>query len=188
MTAMTLANGLLLLTLGHAAIMQSAAGPPADATAVQAFERAIAQYMSLREQLIGETGGLKPDSTSAQLTQASDALAAAVQRARRGAKQGAIFASPVSDVFRRRIGEAIKRDDLAGVLSSIDDETPAKTTPAVHLRFPAASQMATMPPSLLAVLPKLPAALEYRIIGDVLILRDVEAALILDFIPAAVPR
>ena len=48
--------------------------------------------------------------------------------------------------------------------------------------------MATMPPSLLAALPQLPKELEYRIIGKYLVLRDVDAALILDFIPAAVPR
>ena len=46
--------------------------------------------------------------------------------------------------------------------------------------------MATMPPSLLAVLPTLPKELEYRIIGKYLILRDVDAALILDVIPDAV--
>ncbi len=48
--------------------------------------------------------------------------------------------------------------------------------------------MATMPPSLLAALPELPKELEYRIVGNYLVLRDVDAALILDYIPAAVPR
>ena len=58
----------------------------------------------------------------------------------------------------------------------------------VGLPIPAAAQMATMPPSLLATLPRLPAALEYRVVGNTLVLRDVEAGLIIDFIPAAVPR
>ena len=48
--------------------------------------------------------------------------------------------------------------------------------------------LATMPPSLLAALPPLPKSLEYRIIGQYLVLRDVEAALIIDFIPAVIPR
>ena len=61
-------------------------------------------------------------------------------------------------------------------------------TPTVHLRFPVAAPMATMPPSLLAALPPLPKGLEYRIVGEYLVLRDVEAALIIDFIPAAIPR
>jgi len=50
------------------------------------------------------------------------------------------------------------------------------------------AQMATMPPSLLKVLPPLPKELEYRILGRYLIVRDVDASLILDYIPAAVPR
>ncbi len=48
--------------------------------------------------------------------------------------------------------------------------------------------MATMPPSLLAVLPRLPKELEYRIIGRFLVLRDVDAALIVDYIPDLIPR
>ena len=60
--------------------------------------------------------------------------------------------------------------------------------PKIHLRFPGVAQMATMPPSLLAVLPRLPKELEYRIVGRFLVLRDVDAALILDYIPDLIPR
>jgi hypothetical protein len=45
-----------------------------------------------------------------------------------------------------------------------------------------------MPPQLLASLPKLPEALEYRFIGDRLILLDVHAHLVVDFIERALPR
>jgi hypothetical protein len=58
----------------------------------------------------------------------------------------------------------------------------------VHLRLPVSMQMATMPPALLEVLPTLPKELEYRILGRYLVLRDVDASLILDYIPLAVPR
>jgi hypothetical protein len=57
-----------------------------------------------------------------------------------------------------------------------------------YLRFPAANEMATMPPSLLRALPPLPVELEYRLVGEHLVLRDVKAAMILDYIPNAVPR
>ena len=50
------------------------------------------------------------------------------------------------------------------------------------------AQLATMPPSLLAVLPPLPRELEYRIVGRYLVLRDVDASLVLDYIADAVPR
>jgi hypothetical protein len=48
--------------------------------------------------------------------------------------------------------------------------------------------MATMPPGLLKVLPALPKELEYRIIGRDLVLRDVDASLIIDYVPNVIPR
>jgi len=40
----------------------------------------------------------------------------------------------------------------------------------------------------LSVLPPLPKGLEYRILGRYLVLRDVDASLIIDYIPEAVAR
>ena len=91
-------------------------------------------------------------------------------------------------MIRQRVVDVVRKENLAPVLAGIDDETPTVKVPRIYLRFPAASQMATMPPSLLDVLPELPEELEYRIIGDYLILRDVNAAIILDYLPRAVPR
>ncbi len=159
-----------------------------EAAAMTEFEAAIAQYMALRQRLRDEITGPVPNSTATALNQASDSLAAAIQRARRGAREGDMFLVPVSIVVKRRVDAVVRRDNLGPVLAKIDDEPPSVKTPSIHLRFPAASQMATMPPSLLAALPQLPKELEYRIVGNYLVLRDVDAALILDYIPAAVPR
>jgi hypothetical protein len=159
-----------------------------DAAALAKFDAAIAQYLAMRDRLITETAPPVPNSTAVQLTRASDALAAAIQRARRGAKPGAIFSAPISAVIKHDVDDTVRRQQLGPVLANIDDEEPGITEPAIHMRFPDAAQMATMPPSLLAILPKLPAQLEYRIVGTTLILRDVEAALIVDYILAAVPR
>ena len=159
-----------------------------DAAAIKQFDAAIAAYLAMRQRLMTEVPGPTAQSTSKQLNQASDALAAAIQRSRAKARPGDLFQPQVADVIKRRVVDTIRRENLAEALAGIDDEERGPAKPAIHMRFPAASPMATMPPSLLAALPPLPPALEYRIIGDVLILRDVEAALILDIIPAAVPR
>ena len=160
-----------------------------DATAISQFETAIAQYMALRERLVSEKlPGPTANSTAGQLNQASDALAAAIQRSRANAKPGDVFRPAVSDMFKRRVVNAVQQEKLGPVLAEIDDEGPSKVTPAIHLRFPGAAPLATMPPSLLSALPPLPKALEYRIVGQYLVLRDVDAALIVDFIPATVPR
>ena len=48
--------------------------------------------------------------------------------------------------------------------------------------------LATIPPQVLQTLPKLTQDLEYRFIGDALILLDVRAHLIADFIEDALPK
>jgi hypothetical protein len=172
-----------------AAADQGGTARVSDAAALTQFEAAIAKYVALRQALVAEKiSGPKINSTSAELSHASDALAAAIRRARSNAKPGDVFVTPVTPVFKQRLEDVVRRENLGPVLSNIDDEGPARTTPSIHLRFPAAAPMATMPPSLLAALPALPKSLEYRIVGQYLILRDVEAAMIIDFIPAIVPR
>jgi hypothetical protein len=167
---------------------QTIAATAVDKAAVDQFDAAIAEYMALRERLREEIAGPVANSTAAKVTDASDALAGAIQRARPNAQIGALFVMPVTPVFKRRIEDAVRRENLGPVLAGIDDEDLKPVTPKIHLRFPVKEPLATMPPSLLAVLPPIPKALEYRIVGDYLVIRDVDAALILDFIPAAIKR
>jgi hypothetical protein len=168
-----------------------AQGPPtasADAAAIKQFDDSIANYMALRQKLRSEVAGPVKNSSSSQLTNASDALAGAIERARQDAHVGSIFNEPVATVIKRRIADAVRTEKLGAVLADIDDDGKAGPSPKVHRRLPVSAQMATMPPSLLKVLPPLPKELEYRILGRFLVLRDVDASLILDYIPAAVPR
>ena len=163
-------------------------GSAAEAAAIKQFDDAIAKYMALRRGLRSEVAGPVKNSTSSQVTNASDALAGAIERARRDAAVGSIFNEQVAAMIKHRIADAVRTEKLAPVLADIDDEGKAGPMPKIHLRLPVSAQMATMPPSLLKVLPALPKELEYRILGRYLILRDVDASLILDYIPAAVPR
>jgi len=144
--------------------------------------------MALRNKLLSEVSGPVKNSSSSQVTDASDALAGAIQRARQDAQVGSIFSEPVAAVLKRRIADQVRTEGLVPILADIDDEGEPNRAPKVHLRLPVSAQMATMPPSLLKVLPVLPKELEYRILGRYLVLRDVDASLILDYIPGAVPR
>jgi hypothetical protein len=56
----------------------------------------------------------------------------------------------------------------------------------VNAVYPENAPLPTIPPNLLANLAQLPKDLEYRIVGRALILRDVHANLIVDYIPNAV--
>ena len=90
--------------------------------------------------------------------------------------------------LERQIADAVRTEKLQAVLLHIDDDGAGGPSPTVHLRMPVSEQMATMPPALLKVLPPLPKELEYRIIRGFLVLRDVDASLVVDYIPSAVPR
>jgi hypothetical protein len=166
---------------------QAAAGVPED-EAVAQFHLALGGYLALRRNLLTETSGPAPNSSSVQLTDASDALAGAIQRARRSAAVGDLFSPAVAAVVKRRVDSVVRRENLGPVLATMDDEEPRVREPKLHLRFPGAAQMATMPGALLATLPILPRELEYRIVGRYLVLRDVEAALIIDYVADIIPR
>ena len=169
---------------------QGATTASAETAAIKQFDDAIAKYMALRQRLRSEVSGPVKDSSASQVTDASDALAGSIQRARREAQVGSIFNESVAAIIKRRIADAVRTEKLVSVLADIDDDDDGKASPAptVHLRLPVSAQMATMPTTLLKILPALPKELEYRILGRYLILRDVDASLILDYIPAAVPR
>jgi len=70
--------------------------------------------------------------------------------------------------------------------AAIKDEQPSAIRLKVNARYPEAEPLPTVPPNLLASLPNLPEGLEYRVVHDNLILRDMPANLIVDFIPAAI--
>ena len=53
--------------------------------------------------------------------------------------------------------------------------------------YPTTYPLATFPATLLPLLPALPEALEYRVVQHYLVLRDVEANVIIDVLPNALP-
>ena len=59
---------------------------------------------------------------------------------------------------------------------------------AGNQEYPQAAALQSTPPTLLLDLPKLPAELDYRIVGPDLILLDTAANLIVDLLPDALPR
>ena len=57
----------------------------------------------------------------------------------------------------------------------------------VNMTYPSKLPLATVPAKLLRALPDLPPELEYRIVGRSLLLRDVKANIVVDFVRDAVP-
>jgi hypothetical protein len=72
--------------------------------------------------------------------------------------------------------------------SSIMDENPVGLTVAVNRRYPDTVPLSTVPPQVLQTLPKLSEDMEYRFIGERLILLDTHAHVVADFIDDALPK
>jgi hypothetical protein len=160
-----------------------------DDPAFGGFAAAVADYIKMRQALGDEVPPLRVTANPAEYIKASDILAVAIQRARPNARQGDFFKEDVKRVIQARIAEALRDLDFAAITGANDPEEKSQVgTLRTYARFPESGPLATMPPSILQVLPQLPEALEYRFVGRDLILRDSQARLILDFIPDAVAR
>ena len=68
------------------------------------------------------------------------------------------------------------------------DENPGVPKIVVNERYPDTVPLSTIPPQVLQGLPKLPEEMEFRFVGNTLVLMDVHAHIIADFIPDAFPH
>jgi hypothetical protein len=85
------------------------------------------------------------------------------------------------------VADALKAEGITDMLSIVEDDNEVHVPAAVNADYPAGRSIPVMPPCLLAELPPLPEELQYRFVGRDLILWDVHAGLIVDFVPNAIP-
>lgn len=162
----------------------------ADAALLKDFQSRIDAYMKLHDRQ--EKGKADPKETSdpAKIKATQDELAARIRTARKDAKPGDIFTPETRQLFRRLMYPEMKGPDAPETKATIkkeDENIPSKgEILKVNAPYPEGKPLPTMPPNLLARLPRLPEELEYRIINRDLILRDVNANLIVDYIPNAI--
>jgi hypothetical protein len=164
--------------------------PPtnADAALLKDFKDRIDAYMKLHDKQ--EKGKADPKETSSpeKIKATQDALAAKIQAARKDAKPGDIFTPEIRQLFRRLMHPELKGPDAAETKRTIKEDSVVSKAQVlkVNARYPEGAPLPTVPPNLLVRLPQLPEDLEYRIVNKDLILRDVNANLIVDFIPNAI--
>ena len=159
----------------------------ADAKAMSDFQARVKAYLDVRNQIAGKVAKIPDQATPQEIDKRQRALGAAVIAARPKAQIGDIFGADFSAFVKRQFAPVFKGPEGAKIRASIFEE-PHPAVPAVNARYPDAVPLSTMPPDVLKVLPKLEMGLEYRFIGYHLILLDVDAHLIADLIPNAMPR
>ena len=166
------------------------AQPPANpqAAALSEFNARLKEYMALHRKLAKETGEIDETKNPREITDREVALGKLIRAARAQARRGDIFTPAVEALFKQTIGDEFARRPARVRADRREDQDElADFTPMVNQVYPPTHPLVTFPAGLLRVLPKLPRELEYRLVQRNLILRDIEANLIVDFIPAATP-
>jgi hypothetical protein len=179
-------SSMVCLGCGTGEARQEKVNP--DAAILQDYQRRIDAYMKLRGEADNGAPKLKETADPARIKAAQDALRTELRAARASAKHGDVFTPDVQRLFRRLLYPELKGPDAAETKNAIKDDGPAPASVPfkVNATYPEKQPLPTVPPDLLARLPKLPEQLEYRIVDKHLILRDVDANLIVDYMLNAI--
>jgi len=174
------------LTCPYAA--ESAPARPSEDQAIAAFEARVKEYVALHEKLEATLPKVSKRRTPEQVDKNQRALGDLIKAARHDARPGEFFTPGMQALVRRILVEVLAGPDGKTVRASIMDENPGVPNLVLNERYPSSIPLSTMPPQVLAPLPKLHGELEYRFIGSRLILLDTEADIILDFTEAVLPQ
>ncbi len=168
-----------------------------DAEALDELEDQVEDYVKkVRKKAAKQVPPLTAQATAEQIAVHQRALADGIRALRPQARQGDLFVPQVQPIVKRiiaaelggRAGAPARKEILSGnppLDPDHDDRMQVKLV--VNAPYPPAAALSTVPPSLLLNLPLLRKEVEYRFVNRDLVLLDVEANLILDFIKDAAP-
>ena len=168
---------------------------PADpvAATIADFSKRMDDYVALHNRLATNMGPIDETKSQAEIAARAATLAHLIQTERVNAKPGDIFTPEVAAHFTTLIREEYRRRAPPVQETREEQEEEHRSdglpdfVPQVNQLYPTSYPLVTFPPALLALLPKLPQEVEYRTFTHYLLLRDVEANLIIDLIPNAIP-
>jgi hypothetical protein len=164
--------------------------PPtnSDSLVISDYEKRLQDYVKLRKHESAGIPPLKTTDSSERIKERQLLLANKIKAERSQAKKGEIFTPDTCQLFKNLIAQAYRQSDPAKVKASLRHSEPVKDIPVyVNESYPEKVPLQTTPASILGNLPPLPRDLEYRIVGQSLVLRDMEANIVVDFIPGALP-
>ena len=168
---------------GPVTVAAVAEGVNPDAAILQDFNARVAAYVKIHKD--AAKGDAKPRETEdpAEITAAKAALAARIQAARTNAKQGDVFTAEIRHLFRRLLAPELKGEDGRDAKVTMKDDAPPAGAIKwkVNAKYPEGQPLPTVPANVLMSLPTLPEPLEYQIVDKHLLLLDVKADLVVDY-------
>jgi hypothetical protein len=163
--------------------------------AIKDFNERVEDYLKLHKRAASTLPDLTGKEDPVTVAAYRVALARAIRARRGAAHRGDIFDAKVVPTIVARVRAELQGPEARPARKVIREGNPqfdpegyVPVPIRINADYPLKAPVSTVPPSVLMVLPPLPAeVLEYRFVGRDLILRDVEANLIVDYILGAAP-
>jgi len=181
-----------ILIIGSTAAPSSATGQAAtqpetaqvllDKELVADFRRRTDDYMKLHEKQQNKGTRSKERDDIGENLVSAQALAMRIRFARHDARPGDLFTPRIAMALRRAMDPELRGVAALRVRESIREDAPEIFVLVVNGDYPAGASRPTMPGNVLRILPPLPAGLEYRIVDTHLVLMDLDANIVVDYV------
>lgn len=173
---------IVLASLGSSLSKAQESEAATDAKALQIFTDRLQSYVKVHRQVEEKFNlpHMKSTRSIAKIQQRQHGMAQHIRELRASAHDGVIFIPEVKTYFTRALAYAYQENSegILASLSCVSDVVEQKL--AANDVYPETWDYNAMPPTILLHIPQLPAELEYRIVNRDLIIRDVEANVIVD--------
>jgi hypothetical protein len=174
------------------AVLVLAVGVPQEkpvnptAAGLSEFSERLNAYLKLREDLGRKLEPLTPTTSASELQARQGALAAALRNARKNARPGDLIPVAVQGIVRKAVQADFARRQPAAKRAALE-EVPRGPLPAINRNYPEQAALPTVPPLLLANLPRLPDNLQYRFFGRHVVILDGDVEIVIDYVRDALP-
>jgi hypothetical protein len=164
--------------------------PPPDlkSPGFQEFSDRVQKYVQLHKSVEGTVPKLKTTNEPELIVAHQKILARKIKAARAHAKRGDIFTPVAREDFLKAMSSEFQGPQASHAKATMKQGAPLKK---VHLHvneiYPEAIPYTSVPPTMLQKIPKLPEELAYRAVSSDLVLLDVKANLVVDYLPGVIP-
>jgi hypothetical protein len=169
---------------------QPAQNPPPDlkSPGFQEFSDRVQKYVQLHKSVEATVPKLKATNEPELIAVHQEILARKIKAARAHAKGGDIFTSAAKGDFLKAMSSEFQGPQAPHAKATIKQGAPLKK---VHMHvneiYPESMPYTSVPPTMLQKIPKLPDELAYRVVSSDLVLLDVKANLVVDYLPGVIP-
>lgn len=150
------------------------------------FSQRLNEYLKLREDLGHKLKPQTPTASASELQARQQALAAALRNARANAKPGDLIPTAVQKIIRNAVKADFARRQPEATRAALQ-EVPAGPLPGINSNYPEQAALATVPPLLLANLPRLPDNLQYRFFARHVVILDGDVEIVIDYVRDVLP-